>query len=333
MDRRNIIVVGGSAGASLVLRRIFAELPADLEASVFAVTHFQSRGPEALRELLTSTSGLPIDVAIDGQPIECGRVYLAAADRHLLVGRDVIRLGVGPRENMMRPAVDPLFRSAALAYGPRVVGLVLSGYMDDGASGLAAIKARGGVALVQNPLDAEVASMPEAALAAAEADATLNVAEMAGALCELARSPAPPFEGKPDPSLELEVRIAGGVRSGSEALARVADPTVLTCPTCHGVLSELKTGPLRYRCQTGHAFNAGSALAAQQNGVDEALLIALRVMEERVTLVSRMAKEAREHGRDSLAEVYERRAQEYDRYAVTLRDAAARTLDPALARD
>lgn len=154
MNRRNIIVIGGSAGASPVLARVFAELPRDLPAAIFVVTHFHARGPHSLRDTLVMGSTLPISIAIDGQPIEPGRIYLAAADRHLILAQDVMRLGSGPKENMTRPAIDPLFRSAALAYGPQAIGLVLSGYLDDGASGLAAIKARGGVALVQHPLDA-----------------------------------------------------------------------------------------------------------------------------------------------------------------------------------
>jgi two-component system chemotaxis response regulator CheB len=328
MDRRNIIVIGGSAGATNVLRRVCAELPQDFPASVFVVTHFQARGPHVLREVLAQTSKLPVCIAIDGQPIEPGRIYLPEADRHLLLGRDVIRLGRGPRENMTRPAIDPLFRSAALAYGPRVVGLVLSGYLDDGASGLAAIKSRGGVALVQHPLDAEVSSMPEAALATVDADATLRTSEMAEALIRYAASHAPPHPAPPDATLELEVLIAGGAAPGAAALSRVATPTAITCPTCHGVLSELNERPLRYRCQTGHAFTPEAALQAQQTDVDEALVIALRVMEERVNLVTRMGREAREQGRNAIAELYEGRAEEYGRYTATLRRAAIQTLTP-----
>jgi two-component system chemotaxis response regulator CheB len=218
VNPRNVVVIGGSAGASLALKRIFADLPADFDGSIFVVTHLPARGPELLKQMLEPTTSLPVDVAIDGQPIEPGRIYLAAADHHLLLTHDVIRLGSGPRENMSRPAVDPLFRSAALTYGPRAVGVVLSGYMDDGATGLAAIKARGGVALVQHPLDAQVPSMPEAALSAVQADATLRASEIAAVLCRLAKTTVPAWEETPDPALELEVRIARGARRGSAAL-------------------------------------------------------------------------------------------------------------------
>ncbi|MGH6955591.1 MAG: chemotaxis protein CheB [Caulobacteraceae bacterium] len=268
-------------------------------------------------------------VAVDGQPIEPGCIYLPAPDRHLIVGRKTVRLGAGARENMTRPAIDPLFRSAALAFGPRTIGVVLSGYLNDGAAGLVAIKARGGIAIAQHPLDAEVADMPEAALAAVEGVATLGQDELAAALIKMASQEAPAVEPGPDASLDLEVRIALGARLGSAELEAIAEPSALTCPHCHGVLSEVKAvGPLRFRCQTGHAYTAEAALAGQQAEVDDALLIALRVMEERVTLVSRMAREARHDRRAALAEVYERRADEYSGYARTLREAASRSLPP-----
>ena len=239
-----------------------------------------------------------------------------------------IRLGRGPRENMARPAVDPLFRSAALAFAGRVVGLVLSGMLNDGAAGLFAVKQRGGVALVQHPLDAEAHSMPQSALDACPVDEAVGVADLPQALLRHVGEPAPK-DVPPAPGLDLEVRIALGARLGSNALEHLATPSTLSCPHCHGVLSELQTaGPLRYRCQTGHAFTAESALAAQQGEVDEALMVALRVMEERVTLTRRMGREAREQGRNAMAETYEARAEEYDGYAATLRGAASRAILP-----
>lgn len=327
MDRRNIVVIGGSAGASSVLKQVLPAFPAEFPASIFIVTHFQSNGSTYLRDVLQGACALPVSVAVDGQPIEPGHIYLPAPDRHLLLNHTVIRLGAGPQENMMRPAIDPLFRSAALAFGSRVIGLVLSGYLNDGAAGLAAIKGRGGLALVQRPLEAEVPDMPQAALSAVDADRIVHNDDMARVIAELVRQPAPHVSAPVDPALDLEVRIAAGVRLGSAALGEVAKPSPLTCPHCHGVLSELKAaGPLRYRCQTGHAFTAETALASQEDQVDDALLIALRVMEERVTLVSRMAQEARRNDRTALAELYERRADEYGRYAGTLREAAVKSL-------
>jgi two-component system chemotaxis response regulator CheB len=330
LDHRNIIVIGGSAGAGAVVRQVLGALPADLKAAIFIVTHSPNHGAGYLVELLRERCALPVSVAVDGQPIELGHVYLPAADRHLLINAKTIVLGAGPRENMSRPAIDPLFRSAALVFGPRVVGLLLSGFLNDGVSGLGAIQARGGVALVQHPLDAETPQMPEAALESLEPDRVLRADEMALALSDLAREPAPDAPLAPDPALDLEVRIAAGARLGSEKLEQIAEPVALTCPHCHGVLSEVKeAGPLRYRCQTGHAFTAQAALASQQAEADEALMVALRVMEERVSLVSRMADDARARGHGALAELYDRRVREYSGYADTLRKAAIQSLDTA----
>jgi two-component system chemotaxis response regulator CheB len=328
MVRRDVIVVGGSAGSGAVLRRVLPALPADLPAAIFVVTHIGPAGTPYLIEHLRQACELAVTVAVDGQPIEQGHVYFAPGDHHMLVFPGVIRLGRGQRENMARPAVDPLFRSAALAFAGRVIGLVLSGCLNDGAAGLFAIERRGGLAMAQHPLDAEAPSMPQAALDACQFGEAVRAADLAAALQRHVGEPAS-ADAPPSPELELEVRIALGSRLGAAPLGQLAEPSALSCPHCHGVLSELRTpGPLRYRCQTGHAFTAETALAAQQTEIDEALMIALRVMEERVTLTRRMGREARDHGRDAMAETYEARADEYARYAAVLREAAVRAVEP-----
>ena len=325
MAKRDIIAIGGSAGSGAVLRRILGELPADFHASLFVATHVPSHSSGYLADMLAGQSGLPVSQALDGQPIERGHVYVAAPDRHLLLINGTIRLGEGPRENLARPAIDPLFRSAALSYGPRAVGVVLTGMLNDGAAGLHAIKAAGGTAIVQHPLDAEADQMPLAALEATEVDHVAAVAELPAVLAAVARSDAGPGLPAPD-SLLLEVEIAAGARLGSDRLREVADPSALSCPDCQGVLSEVRgTGPLRYRCQIGHAYTA-DILAARTEEVDAAVRIAMRLMEERVTLVVRMAKDARATGRGAVAELYEARAEEYRRYAATLREAAILTI-------
>jgi two-component system chemotaxis response regulator CheB len=226
---------------------------------------------------------------------------------------------------MTRPAIDPLFRSAALSYGARAVGVVLSGMLNDGASGLSAIKACGGTAVVQHPLDARADQMPLAALETVAADEVASAADLAGVIDRIARLDAPE-QLEPPPSLLLEVEIAGGARLGAEQLRQIADPAALVCPDCNGVLSEVRgEQPLRYRCQIGHASTA-EVLARRTRGVEEAMRIALRVMEERVTLVKRMAEDARATGRGAVAELYEERCREYGRYAGVLRQAAVDVL-------
>ena len=327
MANRDIIVIGGSAGSGAVLRQILGGLPEDLPASLFITTHVPSQSPGYLADMLSRNSSLPVASAIDGQPIERGHVYVAVPDRHLLVIDGTVRLGDGPRENMTRPAIDPLFRSAALFHGSRTVGVVLSGLLNDGASGLSAIQRCGGAAIVQHPLDAEADQMPLAALEAVEAAEVAPSETLAGSIVDAVKGPA----GEPVPpphGLALEVEIAGGSRLGSQALREIAEPTAITCPNCQGVLSEVRgERPLRYRCQIGHAQTA-EILASMPGEVNEAMRVALRVMEERVTLVTRMAQDARSTGRSAVAELYQSRAEEYGRYATILREAAIEALRP-----
>ena len=321
----DVVVIGGSTGSSAVLKRLLGDLPPDLAASIFICTHMPAQGTSFLGEMLASSARLPVSQAFDGQPIERGRIYVASPDRHLLLIGDTITLGFGPKENMARPAIDPLFRSAALSFGPRVVGVVLSGMLDDGASGLGAIKARGGTTIVQHPLDAQADQMPLAALQASEVDYVAGVEELGATLAKLVRTPAGPA-GPITNALRLEVEIASGRRLDSEHLRELGQPSALSCPECQGVLSEIRgSRPLRFRCQIGHGYTA-EALASQIDEVDEAVRVAMRIMEERVTLVMRMAEDARESGRRAVAELYDARAQEYQRYAATLRDAATASL-------
>jgi len=329
--RKDIIAIGGSTGSGAVLKALVAALPADLPASLFVSTHVPANGAGFLADMLAGAASMPVAQAIDGQPIERGRIYVAAPDRHLLLIGDTVRLGPGPRENMARPAIDPLFRSAALAFGARTVGVVLTGMLNDGASGLAAIKSRGGTAVVQHPLDAEADEMPLAALEATEVDHVATAGDLAATLVRIAAMEAGPSAPVSE-ALRLEVEIAAGARLGSAHLRELGDPSALSCPDCQGVLSEIRgTRPLRYRCQIGHGFT-GETLASRIDDVDEAIRVAMRIMEERVTLVERMARDARDTGRKAVAELYEARAVEYRRYATTLRDAAVTSLRMGSAR-
>jgi len=326
--KKDIIVIGGSAGSHAPLRQIMSDLPADMPASIFVATHVPTASSGYLADVLASAGPLPVSRASDGLPVERGRVYAAVPDRHLLLVDGIMRLGDGPRENMTRPAIDPLFRSAALAYGPRAVGVVLSGLLSDGASGLTAIKACGGTAVVQHPLDAHADQMPLAALEAVNVDSVVPSTEIGRLLAQIATDDAGGSIPPPG-NLALEVQIAAGARLGSAALRQIADPSALSCPDCGGVLSEVcNEHPLRFRCQIGHAYTA-DVLAGRNMEVGEAMRVALRIMEERVTLVTRMAEDARSTGRTAVAELYEARAVEYGRYASVLREAAVLSLRQA----
>ena len=328
MSNRDIIVIGGSAGATAPLKQILGRLPADLPAAVFIVLHIPAQGIGILSTVASSAGPLPVRQAQNGMKIEPGQVYLAAPDHHLLLSEDHIFLGRGPRENMVRPAIDALFRSAALYHGPRVIGVLLSGLLSDGAAGLNAIKRCGGMAVVQDPADAISDEMPRRAMEATTVDLCVPGATMGDVLSELVREPAGAALPIP-PEIRLEVEIAAGERIGSDNLKAVAGPVGLTCPACGGVLSAVTDArPMRFRCQVGHGFTADILAKEQEGRVDEALRVALRIIEERAELVQRMAADGRRTGRAAVAEMYEARSREYREYADMIRRVVLRSLDP-----
>jgi two-component system, chemotaxis family, protein-glutamate methylesterase/glutaminase len=329
---RDIVVIGGSAGATAPLRNILSRLPADLPAAVFIVLHVPSHGIGILSTVTSAASKLQVRQAEHGLAIENGNIYLAAPDHHLLLHDGHIFLGRGPRENMVRPAIDPLFRSAAMHYGPRVIGMVLSGLLSDGAAGLNAIKSCGGIALVQDPSDATADEMPLRALETTEVDLCVPSAKLGDVLSDLVRE-APDSALPPPKELALEVAIAAGERIDSQRLMSIASPAALTCPACGGVLSVVDGKPLRFRCQVGHAYTADALAKEQESRVDEALRVALRIIEERAELVHRMAEDGRQSGRRAVAEMYDSRAEEYRHYAEVIREAVLRSLDPPLSGD
>lgn len=332
IGNRDIVCIGGSSGATAPLKAILGALPPDLPAAVFVVLHIPARSIGILATVASAVGRLPVHQAEDGMAIEPGHVYLAVPDHHLILAKGRLLLGRGPRENMARPAIDPLFRSAAAAYGPRVVGVVLSGLLNDGAAGLEAVKRCGGVAVVQDPADALADEMPRGALRATTVDLQVPGARIGDVLSDLVREPAGPGVPIP-PDIRLEVDIAAGERVDSEVIGRFADPAAITCPNCHGVMSLVRGGkPLRFRCQVGHAMTVDVLAKEQEGAVDEALRVALRVIEERAELVTRMAEDARTSARPAVAEMYEERAREYRRYGDTIRRAVLMSMAPAAPR-
>lgn len=260
MSNRDLVVIGGSAGAMQPLKLILQALPANFPAAVLVVLHVPADSTGVFTTVAGAAASLPVSNARDGEPIERSQIYLAPPDRHLLALDGVLKLGSGPRENLVRPAIDPLFRSAALWAGPRTVGVILSGMLNDGASGLSAIKACGGVALVQTPQDATASDMPLAALEATPVDLSAPAAELASAIVRYVNE-RPGKSRPPQRGLRLEVEIAAGQPIRHGAFADRSKPVALTCPDCGGVLSEMEGGhPIRFRCQVGHAYTGQSLL-------------------------------------------------------------------------
>ncbi|GAA1781904.1 chemotaxis protein CheB [Luedemannella flava] len=317
---RDVIVVGASAGGVEALRVLVARLPDDLPAAVLIVLHVPRSGPSALPLILSRVTNLPVRPAVDGEPLRHGRVYVAPVDRHLLLLGNRIRLSRGPAENGHRPAIDPLFRSAARAFGPRVIGVVLSGSRDDGAAGLAAIADRGGTTVVQDPADAIFPSMPLAALEHVNADKVLPLAEIGEALGDLCRLPAP--EGQvlhDDPTLDAEVAMSDLGPITADELP--GHPAGYGCPACGGSLYELIGKPVpRYRCRVGHAWSPESLLEEQAAALESALWMALRALEEKVVLSRRLAETNRLHGHTAARDRYRAQAEEAESASALIRN-------------
>ncbi|HEX8188433.1 MAG TPA: chemotaxis protein CheB, partial [Pyrinomonadaceae bacterium] len=304
MPGRDIVVVGTSAGGVEALRVLVGGLPADFPGSVFIVMHTAADSPGVLAQILDRAGKLPAAAASNRERVRPGRVYVAPPDRHLLLEPGLMRLTRGPKENRFRPAVDPLFRSAAAVYGPRVVGVVLTGGLDDGTSGLWAVKRLGGVAVVQDPEEAFMPSMPQSALEQVEVDYTLPLAEIAPLLARLAGTSVAEQGGYEVPEdLNIEVKIAMEDEAREAGLSRLGSPSVFTCPECHGTLLQLKeNGRTRYRCHTGHAYSSDSLLSEMTESVEATLWGAIRNIDESVMLMRHMA----EHVRESDARAAER---------------------------
>lgn len=310
MRRIELFAVGASAGGVDALVGLARALPEDFPGAIFVVLHTPPTARSMLPRILNNAGPLLAAHAVDGEPIEPGRVYVAPPDRHLVVHHGQMRVVNGPRENRHRPAIDPLFRSAAIAYGPRVAGIILSGTLDDGTAGLVAIKRSGGVAIVQDPDEALFPGMIESAIQHVDVDYRLPVEGIADLMARLSTRESPE-EGAatvatPDDELVAEERSTEMASTIDPDRARAGVPSVFGCPDCGGVLWDLSDGELlHFRCRVGHAFNAESLLDAQTDQLEAALWSALRALEEKASLAGRLAARASESSQHQAAARYE----------------------------
>jgi two-component system chemotaxis response regulator CheB len=324
LAHRDLIVIGTSAGGIGALRRVIGGLPPDLPASVVVVLHLAPLSASRLPEILAREGPLPVAHAVGGLLLAPGRVLVAPPDHHVVIqegGR--VSVTRGPRVNGVRPAIDVLFRSAARTHGARTVGVILTGTLDDGASGLASIRRRGGVAVVQDPKDAEFPDMPRAALALAGADHVLPAREIPALLGRLVRADleeVPMKRGAREGNGRGEDRKAAGERPPIAAGDGPTNgrPSGFSCPECGGVLWEImNASPEWVECRVGHSYSLESLLAAEGTAVEEALWAALRALEEQASLARRLEARARERGqRQSESRFGEQRAEAEARSAV-----------------
>lgn len=324
MHRRDIIVVGTSLGGIDALKELAAGLPRDLKAAVFVVLHVAPYSPGILPEIVERAGTLPAANAKDWEPIEYGRIYIAPPDNHLLLDPSGhVRVTRGPRENRFRPAIDPLFRSAAHAFGPRVVGVVLTGWLDDGTAGLWAVKERGGTAVVQHPDDCFAPAMPLNAIKHVEVDHIIPLKDIAPLLVRLTETQAEEEGGRPvSEEMEIEVKIAREDNALDSGIMNWGEPSIYACPECHGVLLQLKEGGNpRFRCHTGHAYSVDSLLAEFGEKTEESLWSAIRAIEEGVLLMRDLAKHFGEQHNADDADALHRKADESQQRANLVRRA------------
>jgi two-component system chemotaxis response regulator CheB len=316
--RHDIVVIGASAGGVEALRRFISELDPMFDGSIFVVLHLPTNAHSALPDILNRAGPLPVAHAIDGQHPQPGHIYVAPPDVHLLLRRHRIQLVRGPTENGHRPAIDPLFRSAAESYGSRAIGVVLSGVLDDGAHGLLAIARRGGLTAVQSPSDALYASMPQSAIDTVPVDVVASAGELGASMMRLLGHARVPGEDPRDPPLEVEAALE------PDALEMPGRPSRFTCPDCGGSLWDAGDDePGKFRCRVGHSWTTLGLLERQAETLEAALWTALRALSERADLARRMRDDASERHHRFGRDLFQRQLDEYEAKAEVLRHVLA----------
>ena len=319
-----IVVMGASAGGIEAITRILADVPADIPAAFFVTVHLNASAPSLLASVVGRRARARVVAAEDGMAIECSTIYTASPDRHLLIEPNgLIRLGRGPRENNFRPAVDPLFRTAAASYGRNVIGVILSGALDDGTAGLLEVKRYGGVAIVQQPEDALYPGMPASALQEVpRVDHVLPAREIAAVLVDLVGKREATAVLSATHSLPSDIAMGGERPVTTDERDAEGSQSTFGCPACGGVLWEMREGEMvRYRCRVGHMFSDEALLAAQTENLETALWTALRALEEAAQQARALAERVRGRGHTRLAERFERQQRDALRRAEIVRRA------------
>lgn len=322
--QRDIVVIGASAGGVEALLALVTTLPADFPAPIFVVQHIGADSPSVLPQLLSAVSALPAKHPQDGELIQPGIIYVARPDHHLLLEDDHILVTRGPKENRFRPAIDALFRSAAYTYGPRVIGIVLTGYLNDGTSGLWWVQRLGGLAVVQDPHDAQMPDMPANALEYVAADHVVPLRELTALLVRLVIEPAPARRRVSQDELALlkiEITIAKHDNAFEMGIIDRGQLTPFTCPDCHGALTQLLDGDIiRYRCHTGHAYTISALLSEVTQSVESMLYQSMRGLEETKMLLQSLGKHYEQAQQPAVAALFLRKAQQVGHQARVVHD-------------
>jgi len=317
-----LLVIGASLGGVAALPALLSGLPRDLPCPVLVVMHIDAHRSE-LPALLNARCAMPATHARDGDVLQPGHIYVAPPDQHMMVDGPVVVLTRAAKEHHTRPAIDPLFRSAALSRGANVIGVVLTGMLSDGSAGLRAIKDAGGAALVQHPDDALEPAMPRAALRAVDVDHCLPLDELSAKLKELVAAPRPlhPWAQRRQAEIEQDVFLRRG--DSVENLTAIADPSPYVCPDCKGGLWSLKNAfPPRFRCHTGHAYGLDTLEHSQSEVTDDSLWTATRAVQEKMMLMQSVADIRRQLGDYAQADQIEGELQTVHQLLQTLKDIA-----------
>ncbi|WP_434674471.1 chemotaxis protein CheB [Pseudomonas sp. R1-15] len=319
-----VIVIGTSSGGLAALREFLAELPSDFNAAVFVTMHIGDQ-PSALPSLLTQSSQLPVGFALSQEQVVTGRVYIAPPDKHLLVKKGAIQITRSAKENHSRPAIDPMFRSAAISYGSSVIGVLMTGELDDGVVGLQAIKAYGGLAFVQDPETAEAPSMPTNALRHVTVDGCLPLTELSKRLVQVinqrtAEATAASESKRIEPFATENDLAEDFSKGGTSALDEIGRVAGISCPECGGALWEVHASSPRFRCHTGHAYTAAALFHAQDETIEEALWVAIRALHEKQLLLGRLVQSSRDGGRLGALREYELASEGLEGHKATLRE-------------
>jgi len=322
MSNYKIIVIGASAGGVEALTKVAQTLPPDFPAAIFVTLHIPAHGTSVLPTILSRAGKLKAIHPKDKQIIEPGKIYVAPPNYHLLIKPGYITLACGPKENGHRPGIDPLFRTAARAYGSRVIGVILSGSLDDGTAGLMAIKLQGGVAVVQNPKEAMFSGMPTSAVENVDVDYIMPLSEIPSLLTELVNQPVSKHGEPMSDEMKIEADMAELEINAVHKHERPGKPSGFGCPGCGGVLWEFEEDNLlRFRCRIGHAYSSGTLLSEQSEALEEALWIALRALEESSALTARLADKARDRQHFKSAERFDEQSQDAQKRANVIREA------------
>jgi two-component system chemotaxis response regulator CheB len=316
-----IIVIGASAGGLNALTELVAQLDTEIDAAIFIVLHLSRKGiSDFLVHQLQKNTSLRCEIAIDQKPIEKGCIYVALPNQHLLVKEYKVIIGHGPEENRWRPSIDVLFRSAAVAFDGKVIGIILTGLLDDGTAGMWAIKRSGGICIVQDPNEAEYPEMPLSVLNKMEVDYCISLAEMAKIITEVIKNKRSVSTEIPA-ELIAESEISEKVATGTEEVSQLGDKSIFACPDCGGGLWKITNGNItRYRCHIGHSYSERDLLIKQAETLETTLWVSLRMMEERKNMLIKLENDHKKKGMHSAAEIHKQKAEEIEVHIQRLKE-------------